>query len=77
MRTLTDGDFRRWEAYATTGPHGFSRPSRIIFRCTTDPGERARVVVVDGDKSDAEARVRDLSERELRELMTEESEILG
>lgn len=77
MRIVTDGDFRTWEVYATTGEYGFPHPSRIIFRCMSDPGERARVVVVDGDKSDAEARVRQLSEGELRELMTKESEILA
>ncbi|MDX1567200.1 MAG: hypothetical protein R3223_05315 [Longimicrobiales bacterium] len=69
MRTIQDDSFRTWEAYATTGQYGFSDPARIIFRCVTDPNERARFVTIDGDKSDAEARVRSLSNGELQDLM--------
>lgn len=75
MRTIQDGAFQRWEAYATTGDFGFPRPARIVFRCLTDPGERARAVVIDGDKSDAESRVKELPEAELRELL-EEADVL-
>lgn len=76
MRIIQHGGFQRWEAYATTGDFGFSRPARIVFRCLTDPDERARTVVIDGDKSDAEARVKELSEAELKTLL-EASEVLG
>ena len=69
MRTIQDDSFRTWEAYATTGDYGFSDPARIVFRCITDPDERARFVTIDGDKSDAEARIRKLSSEELHQLM--------
>ncbi|MFW6199195.1 MAG: hypothetical protein ACOC8K_01360 [Gemmatimonadota bacterium] len=69
MRTIQDDSFRTWEAYATTGDYGFSNPARIIFRCIADPDERARFVIIDGDKSDAEARIRSISDEELRKLM--------
>lgn len=71
MRTIQDDSFRTWEAFATTGDYGFSDPARIIFRCVTDPDERARFVTIDGDKSDAEARIRSLSVDELKDLMAE------
>lgn len=71
MRTLQDDSFRTWEAFATTGDYGFAEPARIIFRCITDPDERARFVTIDGDKSDAEARIRSLSEEELEDLMAD------
>lgn len=69
MRTIQDDSFRTWEAYATTGDFGLSVPARIVFRCLSDPEERARAVEIEGDKSDAEARVRNLSGEELRGLM--------
>lgn len=75
MRTIQDDSFRTWEAYATTGEYGFSNPARIVFRCLTDPDERARTVTIDGDKSDAEARIRSLSGEDLMDLM-EVSEVV-
>lgn len=69
MRTIQDDSFRTWEAYATTGDFGLSNPARIVFRCISDPDERARAVEIDGDKSDAEARIRKLSGAELGDLM--------
>lgn len=75
MRRIRDRHFQDWEAYATTGDFGFPRPGRIVFRCLTDEQERARSVEIDGDRSDAEARVRELSEAELLDLL-ERAEIL-
>jgi len=69
VRTIQDDSFRTWEAYATTGEFGLSRPARIVFRCISDPEERARAVEIDGDKSDAEARIRTLSAGDMRDLM--------
>lgn len=74
-RTIQDGDFRRWEAFATTGDYGFPRPARIVFRCRSDADERARVVTIDGDKSDAEARLKALDDEALTGLL-ETSEVL-
>jgi len=76
MRIIQDRAFQRWEAYATTGDYGFDHPARIVFRCLTDPSERARAVEIDGDKAVAELRVRRLSEEELHRLLSE-AKVLG
>ncbi|NIP60041.1 MAG: hypothetical protein GWM92_17120 [Gemmatimonadetes bacterium] len=75
-RRIRDENFQEWEAFATTGDFGFPRPARIVFRCRTDPETRPRHVVIDGDKSDAEARLTELGEAELEELL-QEAETLG
>lgn len=76
MRVVRDRDFRDWEVYATTGDFGLPSPARIVFRCRTDPDERPRVVTIEGDKSEAEARVKSLSPPELSELLAE-AEVLS
>ena len=69
-RTLLDEDLREWEVFASTGRFGFPAPARVVFRCVTDPGERARALAIDGDKSDAEALVVARSDEELKQMMT-------
>lgn len=68
-RTILDDDLNTWEVYATTGDFGFADPARIVFRCLTDSGERARAVEPGGDKSEAEELVVTRSDGELRELL--------
>lgn len=68
-RTILDDDLRSWEVYATTGPYGFSDPARLVFRCLSDPGERARAVELGADKSEAEGEVLARSDEELREML--------
>jgi hypothetical protein len=70
-REFQDGEFQTWEAFASTGEHGFTADAWIVFRCRTDPTRRPRYVVIDGDKPDAEARVIDLPLGELRSLLNE------
>ncbi len=67
-RMILDGELRRWEAYATTGEYGFPDHARVVYRCVSDTGVRARTWRLEGDKSDAEATVRDSSDEELREI---------
>lgn len=74
-RTILDGDLRRWEAYATTGEYGFPDRARVVFRCLSDPGVRARAVTLDGDKSDAEEVVSRLPDAELSGLLDEAREL--
>jgi len=64
-----DRDLKSWEVFATTGPYGYARNSRVVFRCTSDPGERPRAYVADGDKSDAEARVATASREDLLAML--------
>ncbi len=68
-RTIRDDELRSWEVFATTGPYGGTRPARLVFRCRSDPGIRARKAELEGDKSDAERAVRTLSEAELLDLL--------
>lgn len=64
-----DDDLNEWEVFATTGRYGSPDHARVMFRCLSDPGERARAAVIDGDKSDAEALVANRSADELKAMM--------
>ena len=75
-REFRNSDLQVWEAFATTGEHGFSDQSRIGFRCRTDPGARPMWIGIDGDKSDAEARVQTLSDGELETLLEKALELV-
>lgn len=68
-RTLLDRELRRWEAYATPGDFGLPNPAKIAFRCTSDAGERPRVIVFGGDKAEAERAVVELTEDDLRRML--------
>lgn len=70
-RTILDDDLNTWEVYATSGDFGFADPARIVFRCLSDPGERARSVESGEDSSETEAFVAERTDEELRELLGE------
>ena len=74
-RTILDPDLRSWEAFATTGEGGLPDPGRIVFRCTSDPAQRPRVVPVDGDKSVAEQTVVEGTTEQLLRLFEEARDI--
>lgn len=74
-RTIQDDDLRRWEVFATTGPYGGTHPARLVFRCLTERGLRARKSEIDGDKSDAERAVQELPDTELLDLLHESVEL--
>ena len=69
-REFQNSDLQMWEAFASTGEHGFPDSGRIVFRCRTDRDQRPRFVDIEGDKSDAEARILDLSRAELKSLLS-------
>lgn len=75
-RFIQDEDFQRWEAFATTGEFGAANPARIGFRCVSDPDVEPRATFIEGDKSDAERAVSEMSPEELMELFRE-AEALG
>jgi hypothetical protein len=75
-RTILDADLRRWEVFASTGPHGYAAPARLVFRCVSDPAQPSRFVQVEGDKSDAEAQVQRQGGAELLALL-DEAEVLS
>jgi hypothetical protein len=68
-REFRTSDLQIWEAFATTGEHGFPERSRIGFRCRTDRSALPRWIEIDGDKSDAEAKLQILAPSELEELL--------
>lgn len=74
-RQFQDGDLQVWEAFATTGDNGFPKPARIAFRCRTDRSLRPRWLAIDGDKADAEARVMEASDDELRGWFQDASDL--
>ena len=68
-KQVVDGELKSWEAFASTGPYGYSDQSVIVFRCTSDPSERPRAFALPGDKSDAETRVATASRGELLDML--------
>lgn len=68
-RTILDADLRRWEVFASTGPHGYAAPAHLVFRCVSDPRQASRYIEVKGDKSEAEAQVQTQDAAELLELL--------
>ena len=74
-RLIHDDALRTWEVFASTGDYGAADPARIVFRCTTEPGVRPRAVRLDGDKSDAEKAVIELTADELEKLLESAQEI--
>ena len=68
-KTVLDPDLRAWEAFATTGPYGYSDQSRVVFYCRSDDSQRPRSVSLAGDKSDAETTVATASRDQLLDLL--------
>jgi hypothetical protein len=70
-RTILDAELRRWEVFASAGPHGFAAPAHLVFRCISDRDQVSRIIEVEGDKSDAEAQVETQPSGELLQLLDE------
>lgn len=68
-RSILDDQLRSWEAFASTGPYGYSPGSRVVFSCTSDPGEPPRACTLDGGAADAEALVAKAPAAELVALL--------
>jgi hypothetical protein len=65
-RTIIDSDLRRWEVFASSGPHGFPDPGCLVFRCSSDRDEPSRSLVFKGDRTAAEEAVLRLPPADLR-----------
>ena len=74
-RIFFDSDLHSWEVYPSGGPFGFPDKPKIVFNCVSDPQRRARYVVADGDDADAERRVMEMSEAELRKTLEGSQEV--
>lgn len=74
-RTFQDSNLLKWEVYASSGPHGYANPARIVFHCLSDQNRRARYLQLEGDKADAEREVAEADEQRLAELLTQTAEL--
>ena len=71
-RTFHDESLREWEVYVSGGQPGTAASARIFFLCLTESRRRPRFVPHDsGDVAEAERAIRELSDRELLELLSE------
>lgn len=74
-RLFTDESLLTWEAYPSGGPFGLPDKPKIVFHCLSDPQRRARYIQHEGDDADAQRAVRELSDRELVELLERTREL--
>ena len=74
-RTFQDSNLLKWEVYASSGPHGYAHPARIVFHCLSDRSRRARFLQLEGDKADAEREVAEAEESRLAELLARSAEL--
>ncbi len=74
-RTFQDADLLKWEVYASSGPHGYAEPARIIFHCLSDRSRRARFIQLEGDKADAEREVAEAEAGRLAQLLAQSTEL--
>ncbi|MDT8340154.1 MAG: hypothetical protein RQ751_01460 [Longimicrobiales bacterium] len=70
-RRILDADFRTWEPFVNTGPSGFSRPPRLVFRCVSDPSLPSRMTGFSGEPEAALTLVETGAEAELVRLLEE------
>lgn len=68
-RRILDGDFRSWEVFVNTGPSGFSKPPRLVFRCVSDPSVPSRMAPFQGEPNAALTFVESGPEAELVALL--------
>jgi hypothetical protein len=68
-RVFTDPDLVTWEAYSSTGQWGLPEQPKIVFNCLSDPNQKARFVIHDGQSSGAQESVSQASDEQLRQLL--------
>jgi hypothetical protein len=74
-RTFQDANFLEWQAFATTGKHGFEEDPNIVFQCITTPELRPRIIAVDGIEAEAQARVINATDAELVAMLASSKEL--
>jgi hypothetical protein len=74
-RIFTDRDLLTWEAYASTGAFGLPDRPKVVFNCLSHQDRRARYVVSEGDRSEAEGALGEMSDDGLRELLAQSREL--
>lgn len=74
-KTLTDKDFRVWEAFTSCGAHGFPDKPVVVFNCLSNRELRPRAVEMTGDEASAAGAVSKASAQELSQLFEQAREI--
>ena len=74
-RSFQDANFLVWQAFATTGKHGFDENPNIVFQCITTPDVRPRIFALDGIEAEAQARVMNATDAELGEMLARSKEL--
>jgi hypothetical protein len=74
-RSFQDANFLVWEAFATTGKHGFNTQPNITFQCVTTPSLRPRTISVNGDEADAQTLVLNSTDADLLALFNRSTEL--
>lgn len=71
-RTITDDNFLAWEVYVSGGQPDSIEAARIFFYCLDAPMNPARFVRHEsGNVAQAEAALLDMSDEQLKELLSE------
>jgi len=70
VRTVTDQGLDRWEVFATAGAQGAVSPSRIAFRCLTDPLRLLQAVSFQGTVAEASRALSEAGAEEVARLLT-------
>jgi hypothetical protein len=74
-RIFTDGDLLTWEAFASTGAFGLPDRPKIVFNCLTHQDRRARYVISEGDRSEAEGVLAEMSVEGLRDMLAQSRDV--
>ena len=74
-RTFQDANFLEWQAFATTGKHGFDEDPNIVFQCLTLRDMRPRIIALGGIEAEAQARVINATDAELVEMLASSREL--
>ena len=74
-RSFQDGNLLVWQAFATTGKHGFDEDPNIVFQCITAPDTRPRVLPSEGNEAEAQATGMTATDAELVAMLARSKEL--
>jgi len=74
-RVISDHSLLTWEVYPSGGEFGLPVNPKIVFHCLSDPDRRARYLEYRGDTSEAERKVQEATEDDLRRMLETSTEL--
>ena len=74
-REFQDQNFITWEAYATTGKHGFPDGPLVVFNPISVRTLPPRYVRMAGEEVDAQRKLEKITDEDLRQLFSQSSEL--